>query len=81
MLAKNLSEQERKLPAREGFGEINDGLQSLLASFFFGGEGALSRDFQPFKESLDDRQITHLISFRIKHLLYDFFRGCFGRFI
>ena len=27
---------------------------------------------------VDDRQITHLISVRLEHLLYDFFRGCFG---
>ena len=27
---------------------------------------------------LDDRQITHLICVRLKHLLYDFSRGCFG---
>ena len=27
---------------------------------------------------LDDRQITHLIAVRLKHLLYDIFRGCFG---
>ena len=28
--------------------------------------------------SLDDRQITHLICVRLKHLLYDFSRGCYG---
>ena len=27
---------------------------------------------------IDDRQITHLICVRLKHFLYDFFRGCFG---
>ena len=27
---------------------------------------------------LDDRQITHLICVRLKLLLYDFFRLCFG---
>ena len=27
---------------------------------------------------LDDRQITHLICVRLKHLLCDFFRACFG---
>ena len=29
---------------------------------------------------IDDRQITHLICVRLKHLLYDLFRGCFGPF-
>ena len=29
---------------------------------------------------LDDRQITHLICVRLRHLLYDFSRGCFGPF-
>ena len=29
----------------------------------------------------DDRQITHLIRVRLRHVLYDFFRGCFGHFI
>ena len=33
---------------------------------------------QPRKAYIDDRQITHLICVRLKHLLYDFFRGCFG---
>ena len=28
--------------------------------------------------SLDDRQITHLICVCLRHLLYDFLRGCFG---
>ena len=28
--------------------------------------------------SVDERQITHLICVRLKHLLYDFFRGYFG---
>ena len=32
-------------------------------------------------ELLDDRQITHLICVRLRHLLYDSFRGCFGPFI
>ena len=27
---------------------------------------------------LDDRQMTHLICVRLRHLLYDFFRECFG---
>ena len=27
---------------------------------------------------IDDRQITHLICVRLKHLLYDFFRGLLG---
>ena len=31
-------------------------------------------------EKLDDRQITHLIGVRLKDLLYDFCRGCFGPF-
>ena len=30
---------------------------------------------------LDDRQITHLICVRLRHLLYDFLRGCFGPFM
>ena len=30
---------------------------------------------------LDDRQITHLICVRLRHVLYDFFRGCFGPFM
>ena len=30
---------------------------------------------------LDDRQFTHLICVRLRHLLYDFFRGRFGPFI
>ena len=28
--------------------------------------------------TIDDRQITHLISARLKYDLYDLFRGCFG---
>ena len=31
--------------------------------------------------TFDDRQITHLICVRLKHLLYDFFRGRFGPLI
>ena len=31
----------------------------------------------PKKETLDDRQITHLICVRLKHLLYARFRGVF----
>ena len=53
---------------------------------------AVSRDMGPLKvgelseliaslSMIDDRQITHLICVRLKHLLYDFFRGCFGPFI
>ena len=30
---------------------------------------------------LDDRQITHLTCIRLRHLLYDFFRGGFGPLI
>ena len=29
-------------------------------------------------EGLDDRQITHLICVRLRHLLYDSFRGVLG---
>ena len=32
-------------------------------------------------ENIDDCQITHLICVRLRRLLYDFFRGCFGPFI
>ena len=29
-------------------------------------------------KKLVDRQITHLICVRLRHLLYDFFMACFG---
>ena len=29
-------------------------------------------------KGVDDRQITHLICVRLKHLLYDYFRGVLG---
>ena len=30
---------------------------------------------------VDDRHITHLICVHLRHLLYDFFRACFGPFL
>ena len=33
------------------------------------------------KAKIDDRQITHLVCVRLKHLQNDFFRACFGPFI
>ena len=40
-------------------------------------------NFQSFRSDfvsfgIDDRPITHLIGVRLKHLLYDFFRGVVG---
>ena len=40
-----------------------------------------SQSGHPAFVKLDDRQITHLICVRLKHLLYDFLRGCYGPFI
>ena len=40
---------------------------------FFGAKGVSGES-----NVLDDRQITHLICVRLRHLLYDFFRGCLG---
>ena len=37
-----------------------------------------SGGFGPF---IDNRQISHLVDVRLRHLLYDFFRGCFGPFM
>ena len=36
---------------------------------------------RPTLVPLNDRQITHPICVRLRHLLYDFFRGCFEPFI
>ena len=35
----------------------------------------------PSLEKLEERQTTHLIRVLLKHLLYVFFRGCFGPLI
>ena len=35
----------------------------------------------PLQFLLDDRQITHLICVCLRHMPYDFFRGCFGPFV
>ena len=51
------------------FGEAFYGMFSPLLSF---------STHLVFLSKIDDRQITHLICVRLKHLLYDFFRGCFG---
>ena len=48
---------------------------------FVTSDGRLTYNKKRNCTSSDDRQITHLICVRLKHLLNDFFRGCFGPFI
>ena len=51
-----------------------------MAMKFQGGfRGEVQMNFlAPF--AFDDRQITHLICVRLKHLLYDLSSGCFRAF-
>ena len=45
--------------------QIKTGIRTMLLMSYWG---------------LDDRQITYLICVRLRHLLYDIFRGCLGPF-
>ena len=49
---------------------IEGGVTMALFVLFFAASGYLG--------TLDDRQTTHLICVRLKHLLYDFFGGVLG---
>ena len=58
---------------RPGFGKTL--MQENFGLIFRTLSGIAGKPREPNLSILDDRQITHLICDRLKHLLYDFFGG------
>ena len=68
----------RGLSGTNSGGRFAPGRFCSLPTVFFRFTPICDPGFLEYPDLSDDRQITHLICVRLRHLLYDFFRGCFG---